>query len=145
MKVDKTSITVDCKLGLNTIIQPFCNIYKSNIGNNTKIGAYTEIGRSSIGNDCKIGAKVFIPPGILIGDRVFIGPATIFTNDKHPKAVGPWECLCTVVEDDVSIGAGCVILPGITIGKGAIIGAGSVVTKDIKENTLVYGYGSREK
>ena len=116
------------------------NIYgDGKIGDNCNIGALVEIRYPNIGNDCKIQAFVFIPEGIIIGNRVFIGPHVCFTNDKHPKAIGDWELLETIVEDDVSIGAGAVILPGITLGKGCIIGAGAVVTKSIPPGEIVKG------
>ena len=116
------------------------NIYgDGKIGKNCNIGALVEIRHPQIGDDCKIQAFVFIPEGVKIGDRVFIGPHVCFTNDKHPKATGEWELLETVVEDGANIGAGAVILPGITVGKGATVGAGAVVTKDVTPGCTVVG------
>ena len=116
------------------------NIYgKGRIGKNCNIGALVEIRHPQIGDDCKIQAFVFIPEGVKIGDRVFIGPHVCFTNDKNPKAVGSWQLRKTIVQDDVSIGAGAVILPGLTIGKGATIGAGAVVTKNVPAGVTVIG------
>lgn len=98
-----------------------------------------------IGKNCKIEAKVFIPPGVIMGDEVFVGPSVVFTNDKHPKATGEWERKMTIVGDKVSIGANATILPGLRIGGGAVIGAGSVVTKDIEPGTTYYGNPARRK
>ena len=109
---------------------PGINVWgKGFAGDNTEVGAYTEIG-GLVGDYCKIQAFVFIPPGVIIGDRVFIGPGVVFTNDKHPNSGKEWTQANTIVEDDVSIGANATILP-VIIGKGAKIGAGSVVTKDV--------------
>lgn len=114
-------------------MRPYQNIWGNpQIAKSASIGAFVDIGDDVvIGKMCKIQCFVSIPPGIRIGDNVFIGPKVTFTNDKQPKANGEWENLITTVEDDVSIGAAAVILPGLTLGKGCMIGAGAVVTKNI--------------
>ena len=121
------------------------NIYGPKIGKNCNIGTLVEIREDVIiGDDCKIQAFTFIPGGVRIGSRVFIGPRVTFTNDKHPKAVGTWTPMETWVEDDVNIGAGAVILPGIKLGKGCTIGAGAVVTKDVPAGVTVVGNPAKE-
>lgn len=112
------------------------------VGNETEIGAYTEIS-GIVGENCKIQAFVFIPYGVTIGNRVFIGPHVIFTNDKNPNSKDEWTKSSTFVEDDVSIGANATILP-VNIGKGAIIGAGSVVTKDVPAGETWVGNPARK-
>lgn len=112
------------------------NIY-GKIGKRTKYAEFVEIG-GEVGDDCSIQAFSYIPPGVTIGNKVFIGPGVIFTNDKYPPSGGKhWQK--TVVEDGVSLGAGTIVLPGITIHRDAMTGAGSVVTKDVPENTVVVG------
>lgn len=120
---------------------PFTTIYDSaKIGKNTKIGNYTEIGDNvSIGDNCLIQAFVFIPKGVTIGNNVFIGPGTIFTNDKRPPSDKQGKI---IVKDGARIGGGCVILPYITIGK-SLIGAGSVVTKSIPDGEMWLGNPAR--
>jgi|SRR3972149_1954782 len=128
---------------------PFQNIWGNPvIGKGTKIAAFVEIGSTKdnptiIGEDCKIEAFAFIPPGIMISSGVFIGPHVCFTNDKHPKSKGDWNCLGTFVLEGASIGAGAVILPGIVIGKRAVIGAGATVTKDIPNGQTVKGNSAK--
>lgn len=114
-------------------MRPYQNIWGNpNIAKSASIGAFVDIGGDvHIGEKCKIQCFVSIPPGIKIGDNVFIGPGVRFANDKHPKAQGDWEELRTIVEDDVNIGMGALIGPGIKIGKGAMIGMGAVVIKDV--------------
>ena len=110
----------------------YVNLYGDwKIGDNTRVGSFCDIA-GIIGDDCKIQSYVFIPKGVEIGNRVFVGPGVKFTNVKRPnlKKKG-WSAEKTIVKDDVAIGTGAIILPGITIEKGAFIGAGSVVTKDI--------------
>jgi acetyltransferase-like isoleucine patch superfamily enzyme len=117
------------------------------IGAGTKIHEPSFIGNDVvIGDDCRIQAFAFIPDNVVIGNRVFVGPASVFTNDKYPPSHGAWKDKePTVVEDDVSIGANCTILPNITLGKGCKIGAGSVVTKSVKAGDTVYGNPARSK
>jgi UDP-2-acetamido-3-amino-2,3-dideoxy-glucuronate N-acetyltransferase len=120
------------------------NIYDSKIGENTKIACFVEIGGSVVGDNCKIQAFVYIPPGVVIGDNVFIGPHTCFTNVKNPPAKQCGDFVSTVVCDNAVIGANCTILPGVEIGSGAFVGAGSVVTKNVAPKTCVVGNPARE-
>jgi acetyltransferase-like isoleucine patch superfamily enzyme len=89
-----------------------------------------------IGDRCKIQAFAFIPDGVTLGDDVFIGPGTVFTNDKYPPSMVRDE---TFVEGSASIGANCTIICGLQIGFGSTVGAGSVVTKNVPAHTLVMG------
>ena len=129
------------RYGCNAIPQQeLVNLYYCKIGKRTKIAAFVEIGKDVvIGEDCKIEAFSFIPPGVEIGNNVFIGPHVCFTNDKHPPSLIDFVPLKTIVEDGVSIGAGAIILPGITLHKNCVIGAGSVVTRDIAKGITVFG------
>lgn len=114
----------------------FTNIYGT-VGERTKVAEFVEIG-GQVGDDCSIQAFSYIPPGVVIGNNVFVGPRATFTNDKYPPSGGEhWKT--TVVEDGASIGAGAIILPGVVIGKGAMVGAGAVVTKDVPAGQLVVG------
>lgn len=111
------------------IRKPELSNIQCEIPESTGVHSHVWIGdKVVIGNDCKIQAFAFIPNGVTIGDRVFIGPHVCFTNDKHPPH-GDWAD--TIVEDDVAIGANCTILPGITLGKGCVIGAGTVVRQSV--------------
>ncbi len=63
------------------------------IGDETVIGAGTSIGSLShvdhhltIGRNCRIQGMVYLPPGTVIGDNVFIGPGVILTNDPFPPS-----------------------------------------------------------
>ena len=130
----------DAKIGKNTIVRNFTQLYGCEIGDNCKIAAFVEIQRGvKIGNNCKIEAFAYIPTGVTIDDNVFIGPHVCFTNDKYPRAVGGWKLVPTVVKKGASIGANAVILCGVTIGENAMIGAGSVVTKDVGDYSLYSG------
>lgn len=118
------------------------------IGKNVSIGGGTEIGRgSTIGDESRIGANVFLPPNSVIGERVFVGPGVVFTDDMHPfvrrTEDGPYEAKPPILEDGAAIGAGAVILPGIRIGRGALVAAGAIVTEDVPPNCMVRGLPAR--
>lgn len=132
------------KLGNNVKKWHFTYIgNNSEIGDNTKIGSLVHIDYNvKIGKECKIEGMAYIPPLTRIGDRVFVGPGVIFTNDPYPmsdKMVG------VTVEEDAIICAGSVLRPGITIGARSVIGMGAIVTKDVPQDTVVYGNPAYEK
>lgn len=119
------------------------NIGNCKIGVGTKVHSHAWIGDGVvIGERCRIQAFAYIPPGVTIGDDVFIGPRVTFTNDKYPPST---ELLPTVVEERVSIGAGAIILPGLTLWAHCRVGAGAVVTKSVPPGVLVMGNPAREK
>lgn len=128
------------------IIRKFNVIYDTKMGQNTKVGSHCTIGGVSIGANCKIEDHAFIPPGVTLGNNVFVGPHVCFTNDKYPDAAPrKWVQRETVVKDGASIGANATILSGITIGEKAMVGAGSVVTKDVADGAVVYGDGAKQR
>jgi len=105
-----------------------------------------------IGNRVKVQNYVSIYHGVTIEDGVFVGPHTVFTNDKLPRAITPdgqiksaddWVVSPTVVRYGAAIGANSVLVCGITVGRWAMIGAGSVVTKDVPDYGLVVGNPAR--
>jgi acetyltransferase-like isoleucine patch superfamily enzyme len=123
-----------CQIGEGTVIHhpELSNIYNAKIGKECRFGAFVDIGPCEIGDWCNIQARAFIPQGVILRNRVFIGPGVIFTNDKYPPSGGGWKGYPpTEVKNGASIGAGAIILPGVTIGICAKIGAGSIVTKDV--------------
>ncbi|HEV2139684.1 MAG TPA: acyltransferase, partial [Candidatus Dormibacteraeota bacterium] len=112
---------------------------------------------NQIGSDCSVGSNAVLEPGnrigdgtrihsqcflehVTLGDRVFLGPGVVFTDDPHPVCPRYLECvLGATVGDDVSIGGNATILPGVKIGSGSLIGAGAVVTRDVASGAVVAG------
>lgn len=129
----------DARIGPGTMIwfRELSNIGNCEIGSGCNIHAPVWIADGvKIGNRVKIQAFTFIPPGVTIGDDVFIGPHVCFTNDKHPPSGGNWSK--TIVARRAVIGAGAVILP-VSIGEDAVVGAGAVVVRDVFPETTVVG------
>ena len=110
------------------------------IGDDCSVGtnAVLEAG-NRIGNGSRIHSGCFLEHTTL-GERVFLAPHVVFTDDPHPMCPRYLECvLGATIEDDVSIGANTTILPGLRIGAGSLIGAGSVVTKHIEAGSVAAG------
>ena len=110
------------------------------IGDRCSVGsnAVLEPG-NTIGNDTRIHSQCFLEH-VKLGDRVFLGPGVVFTDDPHPMCPRYLDCvLGATVEDDVSIGGNATILPGVKIGAGSLIGAGAVVTRDVENGVVVGG------
>ena len=103
------------------------------------------------------------PPGLTMGDYVYIGPnakiwgtgktkignnviigpnlTTISTNHNWRGSMIPYDataiCKDIVIEDNVWIGSNVCIVPGVTIGEGAVVSMGTVVTKDVPPLAIV--------
>jgi len=146
-------IAPDVKLGKDTKVYDFVNLYGCEIGDRSKVGTFVEIQKGAkIGNDCKISSHTFICEGVTIEDGVFVGHNVSFINDKYPRSTtaggamqteADWKVVTTLVKRGASIGTSTTVLCGVTIGENAIVGSGSVVTKDVPANTVVAGVPAR--
>jgi len=138
-----TSIVKDCKIGKDTNIWNFCNIYGCEIGENCNIGSYVEIQKDVVvGNNVTISSHSFICSLVSIEDDVFIGHSVMTINDINPpskKRTGTTkEWKKTLIRKGAIIGSNATLLP-VTIGRNSVVGAGSVVTKDVPDNVIVAG------
>ncbi|HNX68436.1 MAG TPA: acyltransferase [Candidatus Omnitrophota bacterium] len=150
-----------------SLIAPSALIHPTaKVGSRTKIWAFCQVAEhASIGTDCILGNGVYIDRHVKIGDHVrihnkallyhgvviendvFIGPATVFTNDPWPRSGSTRDLkgVSWIVGKGAVIGANVTVLPDVSIGKYATIGAGAVVTKNVPPHTLVYGNPARFK
>ena len=145
------------KFGSYLVIEEFCEIGSGGyIGNGVvmrprvKVGNRTMIGHNTvleegvkIGSDCRVQPLCYITKGVVIEDKVFIGPMVCTSNDKkmvHMRhdILGCELCGC-VIKHGARVGCGSVILPGVTIGENALVGAGSVVTKNVGQGEIIRG------
>lgn len=115
------------------------------VGRNCRIGKGVYIDRGVVvGDDCKLQNYAVTYEGVKLGDRVFVGPHAVFTNDLYPRAESKdWKIVPTLVKEGASIGANATIVCGITIGRYAMVAAGAVVTTDVPDQALVMGVPAR--
>lgn len=141
-----TKIYADVEIG-----DDFRTGHDALVRENTRIGDDVLVGTDVvIDGACRIGSHVslqtrsYLPQETDIGDRVFLGPHAVLTNDKHP--VRRDEPLCgPTIETGASIGAQATILPDVVIGEDAFVAAGAVVTEDVPPDTLAVGTPARHR
>jgi acetyltransferase-like isoleucine patch superfamily enzyme len=133
----------NCKIGENTKIWNFVNLYDCEIGDNCMIGCFVEItGGVKIGNNCSVQSHTFICNGVTVEDDVFIGHGVVFVNDVYPPQPDKSKWKKTLIKKGASIGSNATILP-VIIGENSMVGAGAVVTKDVPPNVIVVGNPAR--
>ena len=141
------------------------------IGDGSKIWHLAQVRESAhLGAECIVGRGAYIGSGVRVGERckiqnyalvyepavledgVFVGPAVVFTNDTHPRAVTPdgtlksadeWEAVGVTVRQGASIGARSVCVAPVEVGRWALVAAGSVVVNDVPDFALVAGVPAR--
>jgi acetyltransferase-like isoleucine patch superfamily enzyme len=129
------------------------------IRSGARVGPYSTIGRNVyVDGDVTIGARAKIQNNALVygpaelGNGVFVGPATVLTNDRVPRAVNPdgtskirkdWQAIGVKVGDGAAIGANATVVGGVRIGAWALVAAGAVVAADVPDHGLVAGVPAR--
>jgi acetyltransferase-like isoleucine patch superfamily enzyme len=156
-------MTDDDEAGLPAVVHPTAEIEQGVfLGDGTRVwrGAHIRAG-ARIGRGCNIGANVFIDKGVQVGHRVkvqnnvsvyegvlleddvFVGPASVFTNDLNPRAFGDWVLTPTPIRRGASLGANSTIVCGNEVGEFGLVGAGAVVTRPVAAHQLVLGNPAR--
>jgi len=143
LNYSKTAIIVDCRIGKDTKVWHYANLYDCTIGNRCTIGAYVEVGKGVIvGDDVTISSHSYLCELVTVEDDVFLGHGVMTINDIYPpsrKRIGTTsEWRQTRIGRGAVIGSNATLFP-VHIGENAIVAAGAVVTKDVKPNTIVAG------
>lgn len=82
-----------------------------------------------------ISAGAFIEPGVILQERVFIGPnAVVLARDEASNLVSP-----SIIKAEAIIGANSTILPGVTVGEKACVKPGSLVSRSVPPLAIVEG------
>lgn len=123
------------------------------VGQNCVVGRGAYIGPGvTIGDGCKLQNYALVYEPAILEDGVFVGPASVLTNDRFPRAIMPdgrakcradWGAVGVTVRRGASIGARAVCVAPVTIGAWALVAAGSVVVADVPDFGLVAGVPSR--
>lgn len=137
-------IDAGAQIGTGTRIWHFSHISKCRIGRNCSFGQGVYIAPEvHIGNYVRVQNHVSIYTGVTLRDYCFVGPSAAFTNDKYPRACGPWKCEPTLLKRGASVGANATILCGVTLGAFCMVGCGSVVTRSVPDRAIVQGNPAR--
>ncbi len=131
----------------------------SQVRSTATVGRTCTIGRNvyidaevTLGDHCKVQNNALLYGPARLGDGVFVGPAAVLTNDRHPRAVNPdrslktiqdWQAEGVQIATGASIGAAAVVLGGVTVGAWALVAAHSTVTRDVEAWALVAGSPAR--
>jgi acetyltransferase-like isoleucine patch superfamily enzyme len=151
-------------LGADAVIRSHTVIYAGNvigdrfqtghgvrIREHNRIGDDVSIGTNSvvehhvaIGDGVRIHTGAFVPEATILEAEVWVGPAVVMTNARHPVCPEAKRCLVGPrIRRGAKIGAGAVLLPGVEIGAMALIGAGAVVVHDVPPRAVVVGNPAR--
>lgn len=144
VRIGTTSIIyAGCDLANDVFVADLVTIReKVSIGEKTIVGRGVAIeNQCTIGSFCKIETNAYITAYSTLGDRVFVAPGVLTSNDnfigrteerfKHFKGV--------TAKDGARLGVGAVVLPGVKLEKESVLAAGSVQTRDSKEAQIHMG------
>jgi len=128
------------------IHQPSVVLPGAKVGLDTVIGAFCFVACGAVvGAGTRIQSHTSVWDGVELGEDVFVGPAAVFTNVRHPRAAiarAPnWDR--TLIEDCVTIGAGAILVAPVRVRRYAMVGAGAVVTRDVPAHAIVVGNPAR--
>lgn len=144
-------VQLGCTIGARTRVwQSASVIRKAGIGEDCTIAAGAVVDGSVIGHRCVISHCALIPPGMVIGNDVFIGPFVAMCNDAWPRAhkdgfdmeaLISGDMVAIRIEDGASVGAHAIILPGVIIGREAMVAAGAVVKCNVPDSHVYHRDG----
>jgi UDP-2-acetamido-3-amino-2,3-dideoxy-glucuronate N-acetyltransferase len=128
------------------VYPPSIVVEGAELGADVVVGAFCFVAAGAVvGAGTRLQGHTSVWAGVTLGEDVFVGPAAMFTNVKHPRAAFPrapkWDE--TVVEDGATIGANATLVAPVRVGRCAMVGAGAVVTRDVPPHAVVAGAPAR--
>lgn len=144
-RLEQPCIVGDASIGARSVLWEFAKAIRGAvIGEDCNIGSCAIVDGARIGNRCSVGHGAQLHPGLLAGDEVFFGPASIVCNDPWPRVrKADFDIkrilagfITVKIGNGVSLGAGSIVLPGVSIGDGAMIAAGAVVDQSVPAGHL---------
>ena len=147
-------VSLNSTLGDGCTVWPLAQIREgASVGSDCVIGRGAYLGSGvQLGDKCKVQNYALVYEPAVLEDGVFVGPAAVLTNDKHPRSITPegrlkraedWQPVGVSVGHGASIGARAVCVAPVTIGRWALVAAGSVVVEDVPDFALVAGVPAR--
>jgi UDP-2-acetamido-3-amino-2,3-dideoxy-glucuronate N-acetyltransferase len=141
-------------LGDGTVVWELAQIREgARLGTGCIVGRGVYIGSGvQVGNSVKLQNFALVYEPAELGDGVFVGPAAVLTNDRHPRSVDSngrlkrgddWHAVGVQVAEGASLGARSVCVAPVRIGRWAMVAAGAVVTRDVPDWGLVAGVPAR--
>ncbi|WP_442604287.1 DapH/DapD/GlmU-related protein [Paenibacillus sp. KN14-4R] len=130
-------------LGDNVFAADLCTIRERvTVGEGTIIGRGAAIENDcTVGSFCKLETNCYITAYSTIGNRVFIAPGVVTSNDnfigRTKERLSKMKGV--TIKDGGRIGVGAITLPGIVIEAEGVAAAGSVVTKSVRAGEIVAG------
>lgn len=142
----------DCEVGKGSQVWQFASVIRrARLGVGSSVAACAIVDGSRIGDRARIGHGAQIHPGVVAGDSLFMGPASVLCNDMWPwmdptefdiDALIEGRNVAVIIEDGVTIGAGAIILPGTRLCAGSVVAAGAVAQGAVPANHLLHRDGS---
>ena len=132
-----------CELSEDVFVADLATIREDvSIGERTIVGRGVAIeNRCVIGSYCKLETNAYITAYSEVGDRVFVAPGVLTSNDnfigrteerfKHFKGA--------VLKDNSRLGVGSVVLPGVEMKEESVLAAGSVLTRNATSGHIHMG------
>jgi len=147
VKIGANSILRDCKIGKDSVINPFSLVEDavvgersfvgpygrvrpgSRVGDQVQIGNFVEIKNSNIDSHCRINHLSFVGDADL-AESVTIGAGCITCNHD---GVGINR---TMIEEGAYVGSGCELVAPLKVNRNATVASGSTITDEVVGDAL---------
>ena len=137
-----------CTLGEKVLVADGATVREDvTVGDSTIIGRGVAVeNECRIGRYCKLETNAYLTAYSELGDRVFVAPGVLTSNDNFMgRTEGRFEHFKGVtVGRGGRIGVGAVVLPGRTIATDAVVAAGALLTRDAEPAMVYAGVPARE-